>query len=284
MKILKALLPFVGLIAILSFASCLIEEVNQPDQVNAGETFTATITISDMNAEQNNAHKGVLAILVPDDWSFISGTYTSPMGFGNLELDTSVPPVWGDIDTVIQRPDGMKWINLLTDVGYLHGANLVYEAVVNLQVGQKGGGFPIGYLVTVNTIDMLKFLNDQDVDQQLAGSDTSMNHMVNVVGASSVEHQVSNIPEEYNLSQNYPNPFNPTTSFTYSLKQASDVKIIIYDAAGREVQILADGFREAGKYILNFDVSSLNGLSSGVYYYQIITKDFSQTNKMVLMK
>lgn len=284
MKILKALLPFVGLIAILSFASCLIEEVNQPDQVNAGETFTATITISDMNAEQNNAHKGVLAILVPDDWSFISGTYTSPMGFGNLELDTSVPPVWGDIDTVIQRPDGMKWINLLTDVGYLHGANLVYEAVVNLQVGQKGGSFPIGYLVTVNTIDMLKFLNDQDVDQQLAGSDTSMNHMVNVVGASSVEHQVSNIPEEYNLSQNYPNPFNPTTSFTYSLKQASDVKIIIYDAAGREVQILADGFREAGKYILNFDVSSLNGLSSGVYYYQIITKDFSQTNKMVLMK
>jgi hypothetical protein len=284
MKILKALLPFVGLIAILSFASCLIEDVSQPDQVNTGETFTATITISDMNAEQNNAHKGVLAILVPDDWSFVSGTYTSPVGFGNLELDTSVPPVWGDIDTVIQRPDGMKWINLLTDVGYLHDANLVYEAVVNLQVGQKGGSFPIGYLVTVNTIDMLKFLNDQDEDQELAGSDTSMNHMVNVVGASSVEHQVSNIPEEYNLSQNYPNPFNPSTSFTYSLKQAGDVKIIVYDAAGREVQILTDGFREAGKYVLNFDSSSLNGLSSGVYYYRIVTRDFSQTKKMVLMK
>ena len=284
MKILKALLPFVGLIAILSFASCLIEDVSQPDQVNAGETFTATITVSDMNAEQNNAHKGVLAILVPDDWSFISGTYTSPMGFGNLELDTSVPPVWGDIDTVIQRPDGMKWINLLTDVGYLHDANLVYEAVVNLQVGQKGGSFPIGYLVTVNTIDMLKFLNDQDADQELAGSDTSMNHMVNVVGASSVEHQVSNIPEEYNLSQNYPNPFNPATSFTYSLKQAGDVKIIVYDIAGREVQILTDGFREAGKYVLNFDTSSLNGLSSGIYYYRIVTRDFTQTNKMVLMK
>ncbi len=284
MKLLKALLPLVGLIAILSFASCLIEDVNQPAQVNAGETFTTTITISDMNAEQNNAHKGVLAILVPEDWSFISGTYTSPMGFGNLELDTSMPPVWGDIDTVIQRPAGMKWINLLTDVGYLHDANLVYEATVNLQVGQTGGDFPIGYLVTVNTIDMLKFLNDQDVDQQLAGSDTSMNHMVNVVGASSVEHQVSNIPEDYSLSQNYPNPFNPSTSFTYSLKQACDVTISVYDAAGKELQILTNGFREAGSYVVKFDASASSTIASGIYYYRIVTNGFSQTNKMVLIK
>ena len=284
MKLLKALLPFVGLVAIFSFASCLIEDVNQPVQVNAGETFTTTITISDMNAEQTNAHKGVLAILVPEDWSFISGTYTSPMGFGNLELDTSVPPVWGDIDTVIQRPAGMKWINLLTDVGYLHDANLVYEATVNLQVGQTGGDFPIGYLVTVNTMDMLKFLNDQDVDQELAGSDTSMNHMVNVVGASAVEHQVSNIPEDYSLSQNYPNPFNPSTSFTYSLKQAGDVTISVYDAAGKEVQILVNGFREAGSYVVKFEASASVALASGIYYYRIVTNGFSQTNKMVLIK
>jgi hypothetical protein len=284
MKLLKALLPFVGLIAILSFASCLIEDVSQPVQVNAGETFTTTITISDINAEQNNAHKGVLAILVPEDWSFISGTYTSPMGFGDLELDTSAPPVWGDIDTVIQRPAGMKWINLLTDVGYLHDANLVYEATVNLQVGQTGGNFAIGYLVTVNTIDMLKFLNDQDVDQQLAGSDTSMNHMVNVIGASSVEHQVSNIPEDYSLSQNYPNPFNPSTSFNYSLKQAGDVRISLYDAAGKELQILTNGFREAGSYVVMFDASVSSAIASGIYYYRIVTNGFSQTNKMVLIK
>lgn len=281
MKLLKILTLFAGIIAIFSFAGCLIEDVNQPTQINAGETFTAVITVSDMNAEQNNAHKGALAILVPEDWSFISGTYNTPMGFGNLELDTSVPPVWGNIDTVITRPAGMKWINLLSDQGYLHNANVVYEATVNLKVGQTGGDFPIGYLVTVNTIDMLKFLNDQDFDQQLAGTDTSMNHNVKVIGSSAVEEQISGTPTEFNLSQNYPNPFNPSTSFTYSLKQSGDVQISIYDASGKEVKSLVNGFRSAGSYVIDFDARNL---ASGIYYYRIITNDFVQTNKMVLLK
>ena len=281
MKLLKLLTLFAGIIAIFSFAGCLIEDVNQPPEVNAGDTFTAIITVSDMNAEQNNAHKGAIAILVPDDWSFISGTYSTPMGFGNLELDTSVPPVWGNIDTIITRPAGMKWINLLSDQGYLHNANLVYEATVNLKVGQKGGDFPIGYLVTVNTIDMLKFLNDQDVDQQLSGADTSMNHMVKVIGASAVEAQVSGIPSDFNLSQNYPNPFNPSTSFTYSLKQAGDVQISIYDASGKEIKSLVNGFRAAGNYVVNFDAGNL---ASGIYYYRILTNNFIKTNKMILLR
>lgn len=281
MKLLKILTLFVGFVAVFFFSGCLIEDVNQPTQINAGETFTTIITVSDMNAEQNNAHKGAIAILVPEDWSFISGTYSTPVGFGNLELDTSVTPVWGNIDTVITRPAGMKWINLLSDQGYLHNANVVYEATVNLQVGQTGGDFPIGYLVTVNTIDMLKFLNDQDFDQQLSGSDTSMNHMVKVIGSSAVEEQISGIPTEFKLSQNYPNPFNPSTSFTYSLKQAGDVQISIYDASGKEVKSLINGFRSAGSYVVNFDAKNL---ASGIYYYRIISADFTHTHKMVLLK
>ncbi|MFZ2325105.1 MAG: T9SS type A sorting domain-containing protein [Ignavibacteriaceae bacterium] len=281
MKILKMLTLSVGLVAVFFFSGCLIEDVNQPAAINVGETFTTTITISDMNAEQNNAHKGVVAILVPEDWSFISGTYSTPMGFGNLELDPLVPPVWGDIDTVIQRPAGMKWINLLSDQGYLHTANVIYEATVNLQVGQTAGTFPIGYLVTVNTSDMLEFLNDQDIDQELSGADTSMNHMVTITGSSAVDEQIPGIPAEYNLSQNFPNPFNPSTSFTYSLKKSGDVKINVYDVSGKEVKSLVDGFRSAGNYVVNFNAGDM---ASGIYYYRITTNDFVQTNKMVLLK
>ncbi len=97
-----------------------------------------------------------------------------------MVLDTSAHPLWGDVDTVIPGPAGMKWINLLSDNGYFHDANLVYEATINLQVGQKTGDFAIGYLVTVNTVNILQFLNDLDEDQTLAGADTSMNHMVTV--------------------------------------------------------------------------------------------------------
>ena len=281
MKLLKMLTLFAGLAAVFFFSGCLIEDVDQPASINTGETFTTILTISDMNAEQNNPHKGVVAVLVPEDWSFISGTYSTPMGIGDLELDTSVPPVWGDIDTVIARPAGMKWINLLSDQGYLHNANVIYEATINLQVGQTEGTFPIGYLVTVNTIDMLKFLNDQDFDQELAGADTSMNHMVTITGSSAVDEQISGIPSEYNLSQNYPNPFNPATSFTYSLKQSGEVKISIYDVSGKEVKSLVDGFRSAGNYVVNFNAGDM---ASGIYYYRITTNDFIQTNKMVLLK
>ena len=281
MKLLKMLTLFAGLAAVFFFSGCLIEDVDQPASINTGETFTTILTISDMNAEQNNPHKGVVAVLVPEDWSFISGTYSTPMGIGDLELDTSVPPIWGDIDTVITRPAGMKWINLLSDQGYLHNANVIYEATVNLQVGQTEGTFPIGYLVTVNTIDMLKFLNDQDFDQELAGADTSMNHMVTITGSSAVDEQIPGIPSEYNLSQNYPNPFNPATSFTYSLKQSGEVKISIYDVSGKEVKSLVDGFRSAGNYVVNFNARDM---ASGIYYYRITTNDFIQTNKMVLLK
>jgi hypothetical protein len=275
--ILSALLiiPFV-------LTGCLIEEVDQPSSVKTGDVFTANITITDMNAEQNNAHKGVIAVLVPEDWTFIDGSYNTTMGVGIMEQDSTTPPVWGDVDTVIERPEGMKWINLTSDIGYMHDKNMVYEAKINLKVGQKTGKYNIGYLTTVNTTDMLKFLNDQDVDQDLSGTDTSMYHPVTITGATSViENKLGGVPSQYKLEQNYPNPFNPSTTIRYSVPEGSNVKITVYDVSGKEVRILADGYKSAGNYALSF---SAGDLSSGIYYYRIITNRFTQTNKMLLLK
>jgi hypothetical protein len=274
-------LPLIMVLS-LFLSGCLIEEVEQPSSVAAGGIFTSTITISDMNAEQTNAHKGVLAILVPEDWSFIDGTYDTPMGTGILELDATTPPVWGDVDTVFNPTPGMKWINLLSDTGYLHAANLIYEATVNLQVGTTTGTFPIGYLVTVNTMDMLVFLNDQDIDQPTAGADTSMNHMVTVTEPVGVREEVlQGIPSSYDMSQNYPNPFNPSTTIKFAVVEGTDVQLSVYDASGKEVKQLVNGFRQAGNYSVTFDASDL---SSGIYYYRILMNGFISTNKMVLLK
>ncbi|GEM_PF-952282 len=281
-KYFKNLLAAALIISPVLFPGCFIEEVQQPSSVEAGGVFTTRVTVTDMNAEQQNPHKGVLAILVPEDWEFISGTYDSPMGVGNMELDPAEDPVWGDVDTVIQRPAGMKWINLLTDQGYLHDANMVYEATINLQVGETTGDFPIGYLVTVNTTDMLKFLNDQDEDQELAGSDTSMNHMVTVTGTTGIsEKNLGGIPDNYDLLQNFPNPFNPVTQINYSVAEAANVNLVVYDASGREVKTLVNGFKPAGNYSVSF---SAEEFSSGIYFYKITMNGFSKTHKMILMK
>ena len=42
------------------------------------------------------------------------------------------------------------------------------------------------------------------------------------------------------------NPFNPTTNIKFDIPKSSEVKLIIYDALGREVAILVDEKLNAG--------------------------------------
>jgi hypothetical protein len=88
-------------------------------------------------------------------------------------------------------------------------------------------------------------------------------------------------PKEFVLDQNYPNPFNPVTSISYTLPQAGNVKLTVYNALGQEVKELVNSFKEAGVHSVNFDAS---GLNSGLYLYKIETAGFTQVKKMILMK
>ncbi|MFZ4590994.1 MAG: YCF48-related protein [Ignavibacteria bacterium] len=88
-------------------------------------------------------------------------------------------------------------------------------------------------------------------------------------------------PSKYSLSQNYPNPFNPTTNIKFSIVNSGDVKLVVYDIQGREVQTLVNESLKPGTYEAAFDGSALN---SGVYFYKLITSTFSETKKMLLLK
>lgn len=90
-------------------------------------------------------------------------------------------------------------------------------------------------------------------------------------------------PLDYRLSQNYPNPFNPSTVISYSLPQAGNVSIKVYNIIGAEVVTLVNGYQEAGNYTKQFNASE-NGLTSGVYFYTIKSGSFTDTKKMVILK
>ena len=90
-----------------------------------------------------------------------------------------------------------------------------------------------------------------------------------------------NIPMKYSLGQNYPNPFNPATKIHFNLPTAAHVSLKIYNMYGEEVVSLLDGYQNAGLKIIEF---SANNLSSGIYYYRLATKDFTETKKMVFLK
>jgi hypothetical protein len=88
-------------------------------------------------------------------------------------------------------------------------------------------------------------------------------------------------PTKFELTQNYPNPFNPSTSISFTLSQGGNVKLAVYNLLGQEVQILVNGFKEAGVHTVNFEAANLN---SGIYLYKIETNGLSSVRKMTLLK
>ena len=89
------------------------------------------------------------------------------------------------------------------------------------------------------------------------------------------------IPTTFSLQQNSPNPFNPTTNISFDIAKLSNVKIVVYDVIGREVKILVNESLQPGNYEASFDGNTLN---SGVYFYKLISDDFTETKRMLLIK
>lgn len=85
----------------------------------------------------------------------------------------------------------------------------------------------------------------------------------------------------FELYQNYPNPFQGETTIPYTLKQIRDVRIELYTVNGNHVRTLYTGTREIGAREIQV---SLEGLSSGVYFYELITRDFRQMKQMVYIR
>jgi len=87
-------------------------------------------------------------------------------------------------------------------------------------------------------------------------------------------------PSSFILST-FPNPFNPETAVGYRLPVSGYVTLRVYDTAGREVRALVDGWRVAGAHEVTFDAA---GLPSGIYFARLQAGDFTQTQKLVLLK
>jgi len=85
----------------------------------------------------------------------------------------------------------------------------------------------------------------------------------------------------FELYPAYPNPFNPETVIAFSLPEASQVSLIVYDLQGRVADELANGYYPAGTYEKTFDASEL---SSGVYFARLSAGEYNQTEKLILLK
>jgi hypothetical protein len=141
-------------------------------------------------------------------------------------------------------------------IGFVNGAGTTTE--------------PQNYTYTDQTVETGKYfyrLKQLDFDGRYEYSDE-------------VEVDV-NGPLTFNLEQNYPNPFNPSTSINYSVPEAGNIRLSVYNTVGEAVAVLVDGFSQSGIFEVSFDASNL---PSGVYLYKLQSANSVQTKKMMLLK
>ncbi len=106
----------------------------------------------------------------------------------------------------------------------------------------------------------------------------------NLVEATTLS-EITNNQELFNLAQNFPNPFFTKTTIEIKLAQLSKISLKIYDVLGNEIAVLVDDYFSEGEHQINFNSSELNrNLPSGIYFYRLISENFSETKSMVLIK
>jgi hypothetical protein len=120
------------------------------------------------------------------------------------------------------------------------------------------------YFIVASTYGRSMFKRDVSEDDPIGIGSTSLN-----------------IPKQYELFQNYPNPFNPVTTIRFNLPVKDKVQILLFDMQGSLVNTILNKEMTAGEHAVNFNGSDL---STGVYFYRMVTSKVSDSKKMILIK
>ncbi len=96
-----------------------------------------------------------------------------------------------------------------------------------------------------------------------------------------VENQSSNFPTHFSLEQNYPNPFNPSTTINFSLPHSGYTELKVFNMLGQEITTLVSSFLPAGENRITWNAQ---GITSGVYFYRLLSGQYLQTKKLMITK
>lgn len=96
-----------------------------------------------------------------------------------------------------------------------------------------------------------------------------------------IKSKTLQLPVTLKLFQNHPNPFNNTSIIRFYLSKRSTIKLTIYNLLGQSIKTLYDGNCPAGNHLIRLDATNL---SSGIYFYTLVTNDASLTKKFIVLK
>lgn len=142
----------------------------------------------------------------------------------------------------------------------------------------------------ISFIDINAMMDNDDISDDAYHPDSSgyvkigtgfYQAITNIITDVKQEKKNDETPTKFGLKQNYPNPFNPSTKIVFSLPVKSHVSLKVYDILANEIATLVNSEKGKGNYEFNFNASNL---TSGIYFYRLITDNFTETKRMILLK
>jgi len=206
------------------------------------------------------------------------GTFSFHVEITNAGASTANFDVW----TMLTLPSGAPYGPILLR----QNINLVPQLSILRDLSQFiPGGAPAGtytyWLYTGNYISGALYASDSFNFQKSATDAAANSSDWSISGWDGEEIGYLALPTTLCLSPAFPNPFNPQTELRYSLPQAGEISLIIYDIQGREVARVLEGIQPAGVHSVTFDASRL---SCGIYFARLTAGKEKAVQKLLLLK
>lgn len=246
-------------------------------KTNAGGTITISCSTPLSNNIYNSIYNSIISAESLTDFGMIKITDASELsqtlyfnGDLNEEINIesySMPPV---------PPPGSFDARLVGDY------RLAESDEVNIQL--QATDYPVSIMITnLNLTEeyvLVEMANGVEVGTQKITEGSEIIIRNEEVSLLKITKEQS-LPTTYNLEQNYPNPFNPSTTIKFSLPEATNVTLRIYNTLGQKITELVNTNLEAGWYNYQWDATNL---ATGIYIYELRTDKFILVKKMILMK
>ena len=102
--------------------------------------------------------------------------------------------------------------------------------------------------------------------------------------SSSLEEEHTALPESIELAQNQPNPFNSSTVIHYTLPQAGNISLEVFDLLGQQVAVMASGYQQPGSHSVVWQADNNGNLPSGIYFYRLSVSGETLVRRMTYLK